>query len=161
MLIIFSVVFPGSWDGEDSKYKHRIDVYILGFTVVKNNGNQDSISDNVTTTVTVKLINLMELSVFGHLLSTKKGNFYSSLIYPTMIFTNSENDIHTDFWKNIVNVSIFGRNYISSLLYPAPTEALDGNKPVILWQDRVRVIGILSAPRKRIVDQNREKEEVE
>ena len=97
MLIIFSVVFPGSWDGEDSKYKHRIDVYILGFTVVKNNGNQDSISDNVTTTVTVKLINLMELSVFGHLLSTKKGNFYSSLIYPTMIFTNSENDIHTDF----------------------------------------------------------------
>lgn len=73
MLIIFSVVFPGSWGGENSKYKHKIDVYILGFTVMKNNGNQDSISDNVTTAVTFKLINLMKLAVFGHFLPTEKA----------------------------------------------------------------------------------------
>lgn len=71
MLIIFSVVFPGSWDGENSKYKHRIDVYILGFTVMKNSGNWYSISDNVTASVTLKFINLMKLAVFGHFLPTK------------------------------------------------------------------------------------------
>lgn len=97
MLIVFSVVFPRSWDGENSKYKHRIDVYILGFTVMKNNENQYSISDNVIASVILKFINLMKLTVFGHFFTYNKGNFHSSLIYPIMEFTNSENDIHTDF----------------------------------------------------------------
>lgn len=81
---------------------------------MKNNENQYSISDNVIASVILKFINLMKLTVFGHFFTYNKGNFHSSLIYPIMEFTNSENDIHTDFWKKYI--SLFP--YLVEIVYP-------------------------------------------
>lgn len=95
MLIIFSVVFSGSQDGEGSKYKSKIDVYVWVGYCSENNGNRDRISD--THRCDIKISKPHEICNIWPFFACKKGNFYSILIYPRVEYTNLENDIHTDF----------------------------------------------------------------
>lgn len=56
-------------------------------------------------------------------------------------------------------ISIFGGKCVSSLPYLAPMEALGGDKSLIQWKPRIRVICILLELRERVRDKNREKDE--